>query len=445
MSSSSTNTTDSDLPRNSPPATGSGFQDGPIIGRSLSHNERNLYNSQQWPMRRSSHNAAPARLPTYPNPSNRYDGDLPPLPVSEMSAEARRQSMVAMDRKRRLTGSAHETGRRRNTSGGFRDRDDRFSSTTSSSSHSQQHSNGMNMTGLTSRPNEVIDLTMSSPPPDRVPENTRRPSLTSSNNSRNYVVPRWQPDSEVSECPICHRQFSLLFRRHHCRKCGRVVCNDCSPHRITIPRQFIVHPPSIGPASLTRGDDVVDLTGEDDGGEATGNNTLRRFQLNQALGGGEKVRLCNPCVPDPQPNPEPDYSFPFTQQPPGFMPPRGPPNFHGPPNLASFPAYPGNLLGSRAVRETPPSHAPHPGSRYVYNTQDDEDESGSSPEAYTAAPRHQILVSNVFHVQNMNANVKIESDRSRTISGHDSQPFSISFARCHTTTSSTAHYAWKSP
>ncbi|EHA25918.1 hypothetical protein ASPNIDRAFT_143971, partial [Aspergillus niger ATCC 1015] len=50
----------------------------------------------------------------------------------------------------------------------------------------------------------------------------------------------WQPDAEVTKCPICGTTFSFWYRKHHCRKCGRVVCASCSPHRITIPRQFIV-------------------------------------------------------------------------------------------------------------------------------------------------------------------------------------------------------------
>ncbi|CAI7618042.1 unnamed protein product [Penicillium pancosmium] len=113
-------------------------------------------------------------------------------------------------------------------------------------------------------------------------------------------LPRWQPDSEVSGCPICGTIFSFWHRKHHCRKCGRVVCAACSPHRITIPRQYIVRPPEStttpppgsSPASSSN---VVDLTGED----APTSNSV----LNPALGGGEEVRLCNPCVPDPNPNP----------------------------------------------------------------------------------------------------------------------------------------------
>ncbi|KAL6868383.1 FYVE domain-containing protein [Trichoderma novae-zelandiae] len=98
------------------------------------------------------------------------------------------------------------------------------------------------------------------------------------------VLPRWQPDAEVTYCPICRTQFSIFVRKHHCRKCGRVVCNSCSPHRIIIPHQFIVRAPGtevpLPPALLydSTGAGYVDLNG---------------------LSGGERVRLCNPCVPDP--------------------------------------------------------------------------------------------------------------------------------------------------
>lgn len=41
-------------------------------------------------------------------------------------------------------------------------------------------------------------------------------------------VNTWQPDSAVSACVLCDTSFTLFFRRHHCRKCGRVVCGECS-------------------------------------------------------------------------------------------------------------------------------------------------------------------------------------------------------------------------
>lgn len=32
-----------------------------------------------------------------------------------------------------------------------------------------------------------------------------------------FVLPRWQPDAEVTLCPICNTQFSIWVRKHHCR------------------------------------------------------------------------------------------------------------------------------------------------------------------------------------------------------------------------------------
>ncbi|KAI9372112.1 FYVE zinc finger-domain-containing protein [Aspergillus egyptiacus] len=120
-----------------------------------------------------------------------------------------------------------------------------------------------------------------------------------------YNRPRWQPDSDVTECPICGTAFSFWYRKHHCRKCGRVVCASCSPHRITIPRQYIVHPPTSNRSRAStiaqRATQIINLEGDDD-------LTQSPAALNPALGGGEEVRLCNPCVPDP--NPEPPLGYP---------------------------------------------------------------------------------------------------------------------------------------
>ncbi|XP_059471700.1 zinc finger FYVE domain-containing protein 26 isoform X2 [Neocloeon triangulifer] len=42
----------------------------------------------------------------------------------------------------------------------------------------------------------------------------------------------WVPNDEVTECMCCRMvPFSMFNRRHHCRRCGRVVCGSCSNHR----------------------------------------------------------------------------------------------------------------------------------------------------------------------------------------------------------------------
>eukprot|EP00927_Polykrikos_kofoidii_P050081 TRINITY_DN44023_c0_g1_i1.p1 TRINITY_DN44023_c0_g1~~TRINITY_DN44023_c0_g1_i1.p1 ORF type:complete len:316 (-),score=38.48 TRINITY_DN44023_c0_g1_i1:48-995(-) len=45
----------------------------------------------------------------------------------------------------------------------------------------------------------------------------------------------WQRDQDVDQCPICETAFTATIRRHHCRQCGRVVCDECSRHRLRLP------------------------------------------------------------------------------------------------------------------------------------------------------------------------------------------------------------------
>lgn len=44
-----------------------------------------------------------------------------------------------------------------------------------------------------------------------------RPQEGASRRSSEFVLPRWQPDAEVTYCPICQTQFSFFVRKHHCR------------------------------------------------------------------------------------------------------------------------------------------------------------------------------------------------------------------------------------
>uniref|UniRef100_A0A7N6BKV1 FYVE, RhoGEF and PH domain containing 6 n=1 Tax=Anabas testudineus TaxID=64144 RepID=A0A7N6BKV1_ANATE len=47
-------------------------------------------------------------------------------------------------------------------------------------------------------------------------------------------APVWIPDPRTTMCMICTCEFSLTWRRHHCRACGKVVCQSCSSskHRL---------------------------------------------------------------------------------------------------------------------------------------------------------------------------------------------------------------------
>jgi hypothetical protein len=41
---------------------------------------------------------------------------------------------------------------------------------------------------------------------------------------------KWHRDDDYKNCEICKKEFGMFTRKHHCRRCGRVVCNDCSPY-----------------------------------------------------------------------------------------------------------------------------------------------------------------------------------------------------------------------
>ncbi|OQR77323.1 pleckstrin homology domain-containing family F member 2-like [Tropilaelaps mercedesae] len=48
----------------------------------------------------------------------------------------------------------------------------------------------------------------------------------------------WVPDADAGKCMVCKEtKFTLLNRRHHCRKCGCVVCGNCSQHKFMLPVQ----------------------------------------------------------------------------------------------------------------------------------------------------------------------------------------------------------------
>jgi len=46
------------------------------------------------------------------------------------------------------------------------------------------------------------------------------------------AAPVWEQDT--SACTVCEAHFTFIFRRHHCRACGRCVCDKCSKNRMLL-------------------------------------------------------------------------------------------------------------------------------------------------------------------------------------------------------------------
>jgi hypothetical protein len=232
-------------------------------------------------------------------------------------ADPNRSTAAITDRKRRLTsigddGSRHRSG------------NDQRWTTPSSTNYADFETRPslappQSRDGDLGRPGTSRDNAIDLPDPDT---SVPRPMefLPPGDSYIDFGLPQWQPDSEVSKCPICEISFSFWYRKHHCRKCGRVVCASCSPHRITIPRQFIVRPPdpNRSPSTFFQPDQseirAISLAGSENSHPSASNIQTRQYGqrggqwLDSALGGGEEVRLCNPCVPDPNPEPPRRYS-----------------------------------------------------------------------------------------------------------------------------------------
>lgn len=54
----------------------------------------------------------------------------------------------------------------------------------------------------------------------------RRPSLSEQQSVNNQA--KWQKDMEVTRCGNCNITFTFFQRRHHCRCCGEIFCQNCS-------------------------------------------------------------------------------------------------------------------------------------------------------------------------------------------------------------------------
>ncbi|KAI8375786.1 FYVE zinc finger-domain-containing protein [Blakeslea trispora] len=74
---------------------------------------------------------------------------------------------------------------------------------------------------------------------DVTEERVRQPALL----PRSQRV--WEMDRQAPECRRCYRRFNFLVRRHHCRRCGQIVCDRCSSNRLKLPVEELVEDPII--------------------------------------------------------------------------------------------------------------------------------------------------------------------------------------------------------
>lgn len=75
----------------------------------------------------------------------------------------------------------------------------------------------------------------------------------------------WIPDEEAIHCMCCKVvEFTRTMRRHHCRKCGRIVCKNCSRWKKKIPH---IYKNPVRHCDDCLGLNVVRKIGDHEGGE----------------------------------------------------------------------------------------------------------------------------------------------------------------------------------
>ena len=45
----------------------------------------------------------------------------------------------------------------------------------------------------------------------------------------------WEHDEHVLMCKLCIKDFNVARRKHHCRRCGGIYCNECSDNKMPLP------------------------------------------------------------------------------------------------------------------------------------------------------------------------------------------------------------------
>jgi hypothetical protein len=115
----------------------------------------------------------------------------------------------------------------------------------------------------------------------------------------------WEFDALQPRCTSCRGEFNPINRRHHCRLCGKIFCNNCTDQRALIPPSSIVLSPQAGKRAGPQ--EAVSFSPDPDPDRMLtyidedqqllyGKGLEERFQLAR-----EPLRVCIPCCDQLQP------------------------------------------------------------------------------------------------------------------------------------------------
>lgn len=59
--------------------------------------------------------------------------------------------------------------------------------------------------------------------------------------NKSKKIYKWVDDELVNNCHICNKEFSIYYRKHHCRVCGRIFCYECSTNFVDVPESMQIN------------------------------------------------------------------------------------------------------------------------------------------------------------------------------------------------------------
>lgn len=71
--------------------------------------------------------------------------------------------------------------------------------------------------------------------------------------------PEWTDDVKFQACEICKGRFSFFVRRHHCRRCGKLLCGNCCNSKIELWRMGFIDPQLVCKNCLEFSQDDISL------------------------------------------------------------------------------------------------------------------------------------------------------------------------------------------
>jgi hypothetical protein len=66
-------------------------------------------------------------------------------------------------------------------------------------------------------------------------------------------------ETNVSHCENCKCTFTMIYRKHHCRSCGKVFCSSCCHKKINVPKEFLSYHQYSFFSYFTKEEKVCDL------------------------------------------------------------------------------------------------------------------------------------------------------------------------------------------